>query len=137
MLLGDPQLQAQALHGALHGSVLGDVSQHDRASHGTVLGDGALHDRASHGTVLRDGALHNRALHGTVLGDGALHNCSLHGTVLGDGGLPHRAEDAALGVGAPYKIGHTSLVLWLLQVFNVFTKMGVFTEEGKGKELWE
>ena len=50
---------------------------------------------------------------------GALNNRALHG------GLPHRAEDAALGVGAPQdRAQQFSSVLWLLQVFKVFNKMG-------------
>ena len=77
-VLGEPQLQARALHGVGQ-SVHGDGALHDRALHGAALGDGALHGRALHGTVLGDGALQGRALHGTVLGDGALHDRALHG----------------------------------------------------------
>ena len=64
MALGEPQLQARALHGVGQSGLLGEASLHGRALHGAVLGDGALHGRALHGTVLGDGALPDRALHG-------------------------------------------------------------------------
>ena len=108
-VLGEPQLQARALHG-VEQSVRGEASLHDRALHGAALGDGALHDRALHGAALGDGALHGRALHGTVLGDGALQGRALHGTVLGDGALPDRAlhggSTAIPGLQDPLQQGH-------------------------------
>ena len=57
------------LRGALHSTALGEESQQAWALHGTVLGEVPQQARALHGTVLGEVPQQARALNGTVLGD--------------------------------------------------------------------